>query len=164
MVQGKWLLNRGLTAAVCGFAVACGAGQTIRHEGPAEHLPHLTWEISAASSRGADSVLCSSQHRDRTCVLKASTSDTQQAAAVSLELHAASQSVSYTGTITSGFLVNPHSHEVTQTVAPEDRVKVIGLLDAVSSKPGDYTFNVEMSGLMGATQYPIRFSVPVTVQ
>jgi len=81
-----------------------------------------------------------------------------------LELHSAAQSVSYTGTITPRFLVGQRSQEVAQTVAPEDDVKVIGVLDAVNSKPGEYTLDVEMSGLMGGIRYPIRFSVPVTVQ
>ena len=81
-----------------------------------------------------------------------------------LELHSAGQPVSYTGTFTPRFLGGQRSQEVAQTVAPEDDVKVIGVLDAVISKPGEYTLDVEMSGLMGGTPYPIRFSVPVTVQ
>ena len=153
-----------LTIATCGLVVGCAAGQTIRQDAPAENLPYVTWEISAGSGEGDTSVVCSSRQTARTCLLTASTTKMQQAASVTLELHAAAQPVSYTGTITPGFLASQHPQKVTHTLEPANKVSVFTVLDAITSKPGSYTIDIELSAVMGGTSHPIRVSVPVTVQ
>ena len=146
------------------LVLSCGAGRNVEHPAPAEHLPHITWAMATGKDKGDTSVVCSSEESARPCVLEASAPGTPRFATVSVDFHAAAQAVAYTGTITPGFLVSSRPHDVKQQLEPKTEVKTVSIVDAVTSTPGAYTLDVELSGMMANTNHLIKLSVPVTVK
>ena len=153
---GTWIVLASLILAGC-------ASRVIRHDTDSEDVPHVTWELR--SGPGSGDVNCTSTKRDVPCMMQASTMVAPRLATFTLDLHGGAQRVGYLGTYQVSFFGSPpHRHEVQEEVEPGKNVKVIVLVDSVTTKPGNYSVEVEVRASMGAASYPFKFIIPVTVR
>jgi hypothetical protein len=150
-----------VTWALVLAATAC-AGRTIPHDSALEHLPHITWEMSAGQVNSMSKV-CRSRDSETRCVLRPNV-DEQLTATVTLELHGAAEPVTYAGNVRTNFLSTRLDHPVKETVEPGNNFKTVAILDDVVPTPGNYAMDVELMAHMGETNHPIRVSIPVVVE
>lgn len=162
----KALCRRQYHRAVLALALvltACSAGRTIPHDSPAEHLPHITWEMAAGELNAMNDV-CRSSQNDIPCVLRTGADSPRLTATLALELHGAAQTVTYTGSVRTDFLDGKQDHPIKETVDSGKNLKAVVILDNVTSKPGPYTLQIDLMARMGEASHPIRLVVPVTVE
>jgi hypothetical protein len=147
-------------ALLSGFlSGSCAAGRTFSHDAPAEDLPHFSWELSAGAAS------CASGKSDAPCELPASTAEQPRTVTFNLILHAIpGGEVTYTGTYRATFAATPRPQTVEQSLPAGTSVKVVALIDTVTSTSGSYGVEIDLSATYGATTQPLKAVIPVTVR
>lgn len=154
----------------CVFGLACSgcASHGAVHVAPDESRPHITWEIRSGGDQGDKEFVCGSVRPPSPCALAASTASKGMMTTVRVYLHAAAEETSYLGVLALPFLegVGLGKREINMTVPRGSRPVSFTIIARVSSKPGSYTFGVQLDATQAKMPDPMRIviQIPVTVK
>ena len=133
---------------------AC-ASHKVPHTAPDESLPHITWEIRTGGEEGEERIACQSAQPRVECTLAASSKERQELATIHLYLHAATQAVTYDGSVRLPFLDGAADvGRVSATVTPGSTPQGPTIAGVITSKPGTYTMTVALKVKHGGNESP----------